>query len=454
MTRSTTEVIVPVLDFSPNASLRFFQQNTAGFEEYAGPIASVPLRRLLTTVATGGRALQISPPSINSTFELEFYGPSLKCYDLKASNQDANERAEIKQLRPMFDYSIADAKAAYANKTVSGIDDKYRANGGELFFFFNRTIPRLVDTNLFPDTLHFRLNGTTYSGQDNDERVELSCKVFNTTYHVLFASTEAEQSTTVIKLERKEEFHLPRSNYSKEVIFSSGGYSYDLDGGGSQTRPTPSQLAFKAYSDALRLLLSGVIGQNFKSEVSMESEFTITSLAYCPEIVDYFTASKSGRVEEPYLCRGGSMLLALEDLAQNFTLSMLSSPSFTTNTTANAVISTSSNRYLYNWANLMMAYGIGITVAFSGVIIGIFSFITNGYSASTSFSRIMLTTRNPDLDHLSEGRCLPTLPLGKELGTVKLRYGLLKTGAGGDHKHAAFGYAEEITELKKGDKCM
>lgn len=128
-------------------------------------------------------------------------------------------------------------------------------------------------------------------------------------------------------------------------------------------------------------------------------------------------------------------------------------PISSVNTNATAQIWTSRNRYSYNWQNVLV-YGIGIAVALFSVIIDLFSFLANGCSASTSFSRILLTTRNPNIKLLAEGRCLLSLPLRKELGKVKLQCGLLKAGAEeSEHEPAAFGYAETVTELRKG-ACM
>lgn len=83
ITQSTTSMIVPYLDFDSNARHLY---NGIG-NRWLGmgqPISTISLRRLLSTVATGGHTLQVTPSLANSTFEIDFSGPSLKCFNLSA----------------------------------------------------------------------------------------------------------------------------------------------------------------------------------------------------------------------------------------------------------------------------------------------------------------------------------------------------------------------------------
>lgn len=63
----------------------------------------------------------------------------------------------------------------------------------------------------------------------------------------------------------------------------------------------------------------------------------------------------------------------------------------------------------------------------------------------------MTTTRNPDLDTLSQGQSLGGAPLDVELGKVCLQFGITDADKGRIAKHAAFGLEHRISELKKGD---
>jgi hypothetical protein len=96
------------------------------------------------------------------------------------------------------------------------------------------------------------------------------------------------------------------------------------------------------------------------------------------------------------------------------------------------------------------------------ISIGLYSFAVNGVSHSHSFSAIMTTTRNPDLDALSQGQSLGAAPLDRKLGNVRLRFGTIdikrieETGKvlrKRTVRHAAFGLEDSVSELRKGDWC-
>ena len=69
---------------------------------------------------------------------------------------------------------------------------------------------------------------------------------------------------------------------------------------------------------------------------------------------------------------------------------------------------------------------------------------------STDFSAIIATTRNPGLDILSDRGY--TFPIDTEASRARLRFGGVDIGEKGER--AAFGIADEVTELKKGKAYM
>lgn len=470
------DIAVPFLDFAIESSKLYYVEGRETADRYIQPFTlhpgmigpSVFIKQLLSAVSMGGRVLQTPSQSSNSTFELEFFGPSFKCYNLttpagnnasdpKAPANNPAEQKEVELLRPMH----SRAMRAYEIAT-----DFNGQKAGWMYWGFSGVLPTPIKelAEMFPDmvgydgledptrmldTLHLYLvrpNGT--SGQWT-KKYDIPCMLWNTSYTVLFSSAGAEQSTSITRMERTEEVH--------------------INGSMSAINFTLSQRAYKGYSEAFMELLTGSISpaegiyrdysKSGESSSYTESscnkgpkELLSTTLAYCPEFDPLYNGT--GRRENPTMCRNGTLLKAIEDLSLNVTLSLLSSPDLSGNTTATVKFFTAVNRYSYNRQNLALAYGVGIFVALVGISIGAYSYFTNGYSASMSFSSIIFTTRNPDLDKISEGRCLPALPLGPELGKIKLRYGMLRSEDRVGHEHAAFGFSSTIRELKKGTKCV
>jgi len=99
---------------------------------------------------------------------------------------------------------------------------------------------------------------------------------------------------------------------------------------------------------------------------------------------------------------------------------------------------------------LVLSYSLGVVFMALAVVMGIFAYKFNGYGTDMSFSSILVTTRNKDLDALAEGSCLGNTPLPKQLTEERLRFGELRDGRDGDVKHTAFGLYEHVSPIKVG----
>jgi hypothetical protein len=93
-------------------------------------------------------------------------------------------------------------------------------------------------------------------------------------------------------------------------------------------------------------------------------------------------------------------------------------------------------------------------------MVGLYSIYFNGVSHSMAFSAIMATTRNPDLDLLTQGASLGAEPLEKRIDKIKLKFGPLvessrdevksKTGKTKGTPHIAFGFEDTVGILERG----
>ena len=127
------------------------------------------------------------------------------------------------------------------------------------------------------------------------------------------------------------------------------------------------------------------------------------------------------------------------------------------------------NLFFYHSRNLWTGYSVVIIITLIAIGVGTLSLRTNGIACDTLFSRIMVTTRNPTLDHLSRGACLGADPFPKEIERTRLRFGVLKereseavgmtglglttigmSSSGRKPEHCSFGTADETTEIVNG----
>lgn len=88
-------------------------------------------------------------------------------------------------------------------------------------------------------------------------------------------------------------------------------------------------------------------------------------------------------------------------------------------TTGNVTEWTSLNEYSYNPRNLYAAYGTGIFATFAVVIVGLACIGASSTSYRSSFSTILRTTRNEELDML--------VPRGETSGAERLSNRLAKS---------------------------
>ncbi|PQE04770.1 formylmethionine deformylase protein [Rutstroemia sp. NJR-2017a BBW] len=167
-----------------------------------------------------------------------------------------------------------------------------------------------------------------------------------------------------------------------------------------------------------------------------------------------------------WMCRNRTLARAIEDLANNITISMLSSTKLAT---PNATIISIDyheirNIYQYDSRNLFISYGSATLVTVIALGIAFYSFHYNGVVHSDSFTAMLATTGNPELHNISKGHSLGALPVDKSIANVKVRFGVLRNESE-DNKygwdihsedrvyhsgHVGFGRVENVGRMIKG----
>lgn len=125
-------------------------------------------------------------------------------------------------------------------------------------------------------------------------------------------------------------------------------------------------------------------------------------------------------------------------------------PNNTTPTTV--TVGETVNVYNYRSRNLLISYITAVIFALIGTAIGLFSLIVNGrsYCTPNSFSSILCTTRNHDLDELVDTKYLGAQPLDKSLASARLRFGMVDgiwSERGTSNGHTAFGPSDAVTPI-------
>lgn len=395
---------------SPDYSVDMYGSwaNFEGAGNLDGPTPEVT--RIVAATLTSMEVLPFTPPHANSSYTLQFYGPSFKCQNTSTavlSNLTATVSGS------MLQESWNDAMEEKASHFEMLYIATYPA-------FVNVTI----SSSLFVNTGGFGEGGSNYT-----------CNTWNTSYMVDFSFQDDVQSAEIREFEQL---------HALEVDLRKGAVDVYNPG------ELQSWVMYKALADAL---VADVGWGSTGSLLGDDSAIVKSALAACPEMKGSW---KQDLWFNSTLCRAGSIPRAIEDLSRNVTLSVLSSAMLANETAAEVTVNNPATFYSYNWRNLVLAYAIAVCVTAVCLAVGLHSLLQNGYSAGTNFSSILLTTRNVDLDEVARGYCLGESPLAKDVGDMRLRYGLLDSQAHNTAvkvSHAGFGFPDRVRDLKRGEQC-
>ncbi|MCJ1391759.1 hypothetical protein MMC18_004624 [Xylographa bjoerkii] len=382
---------------------------------YSSNGAATQISHVAAQTAGGRSILPLPAPAVNSSYSVQFYGPSLHCGDADESHQIA------------FDYYTA--RALYESGIIT------YAQGVDIFNNETGTIPEtqasisfLVYSAFVPDIGWFG-HGEFLPSMPTS----------------LLWSPE-------LPMESKAQDQAYLSTFVTFLNTLSGNVSLQ-----------------QAFGDELRLKLD-------------DSNILDTALSACPEFMLWFDTTTFTDTDssifginisrnitnyvfpnEPSICRNGSLPRAIEDLANNITISMLGNADLTVQREGPVNISTSCNVYQYDNFNLIISYTAAIIVSIFSVAIGMFALYENGVSHSTSFSAIVTTTRSIGLSEPAEGSSLGAESLAKDIGDLKLRFGLSrdqeeeKDSLNRDLdtvRRAGFGMEDHVDKLRRGQACF
>lgn len=453
-----------------------------------------PTAQMLKIVSESSLNMKVTPPpapALNSSFSIQFYGPTVQCND-STPQQEAAFLSFMKHMAGealIFTAQQIESGNYTSNPDVGGQGDATGVYGALVLSAFSPTVYNVNnpysgfltdDSNNWPPELDY--SDTTGS---QTIWIQLSnqtfvCMAVNASFDIGF-----EYSNGVGSISHQNIRVLPADGTDQDLNGTNGiDLSYDAVYGNSSS---------SAYFTSFLALGSNIFGNvslentnqgckggpqagcdkaNSPFDLQVEtSRAALTGLIACDEIAHNYwydtyniPSNESNFPSEPWMCRNRTLARGIEDLANNLTISMLSSTNFTTNATTQITSFTTQNVYRYDKRNLFISYGVVIVVTMIVVLVGIVSLIKNGVYHDEFFSTIMATTRNPDLDAMSQGACLG---FTKDIAANKLMFGVLvqngspkmqggvspDKGFGGAVGHAAFGLEGSVIRLRKGDTC-
>ncbi|TVY32893.1 hypothetical protein LSUB1_G007637 [Lachnellula subtilissima] len=438
--------------------------------------------------------LRFSPPAPNSSYTLQVQGPYLKCDKANGSRQPIfdyythrlatdkdntnftpSDDTAINQLRPisMLYFSAFDSILGvdewtneYANSesTWDQSTDQYNNLSVDLPSAFTDSLgynaPDRVDevnagaefmSRMVPRQLWVRTADSS-----------IICTLGNATREVNFQFVDAVQTISYGEVQSFTPLFVPRTGHSDGLrgfdlypyvavylgltTLLSGNiptllWKYEID----SSCPVQHTYQTALADSSSRILLTGLVAcQDFNANTWINHSIE----RYEGDIMNNLLP------KQPSLCRNHTLERAIEDLAANITISMMTSSALTSISKITTTIYhfPTRNLYHYNSLYLLLSYGLAFLFTALSIGLGLYTFHTNGVIHASTFSSIITTTRNGELDEISKGSSLGNLTLDKELKMLRLRFGAIDTD--GKFERAGFGVGDKVGALKKGGRYV
>jgi hypothetical protein len=382
----------------------------------------------------------------NCTYNINFMGPGYKCDDLTDSPPE-NAPFKLNQLAPEGNFTyVADVdQADYKSSQTDTVDGVPR-----------QPYPASLGVFESEPTLWIGYSQKTNTSYPDDSPYAKKWKVvhipqiFKCVMHHTNYTFEMSYVPTQTAVLKQRDFLSPVVNTT--LLSNSGNNNNDND---SDYTASPSSAfispsadpkiykltaAYHSMGALLRSFLRGSVSKPNNVFVITKSDISETRLM-------------DAKTSHPV----ANLMANVQGLFEEMLVSLLSEPALVIADTADVACTKTRtlNVFRYYKRGLWLGYTSVIALTFIFILIGAYSIFQNGVASDVLFSRIMVTTRNPTLDHLSVGACLGGDPFPKELTETKLRFGVLlednpREGPLGAVEHCCFGTVGETKEIVKG----
>ncbi|KAJ2987773.1 hypothetical protein NUW58_g4324 [Xylaria curta] len=375
---------------------------------YNGP--STEVQKVANAVAVGGTILPIAPPAANSSWQLDFYGPSISC---RLMNNDTRIQVEshiAHWLWGRFLYCISchckEPIGYFAWSNDEGDETNPFKQDNETLKMsqvgsssFLAVIPDHVALDGTGDDICTKANLTTkFYPLGPGNRTFLQCDLRNASYHAAFSYETGKQSIAV-QVEHMEV--VPTMNMITLPNISdpaSGPYIVNAS--------LLQHLSYTAVADAFWQLIKGSVLNGLKDrELRIDTKISSTVLLDTPELsflssrdwdsplpstlqgeLWYTNTSTGQSLSSPRNVQlGESLQNALEEMFQNITISLISSELL-------------QPIYQYSSRELWIAYGVAIVVSAVASLLGLLTSFLSNASYSNGFSSVYRTAHNSRLD--------------------------------------------------------
>lgn len=279
------------------------------------------LSRLMTTVISKGSILDLTPPSPNSSFSVEFYGPSVSC--VPSTSFDNHEMANLIS-KPSLGggdvlyISFVPLSVYFTNQTklataLAGLDSTLRASAPVA------TFDRISEDHA---RLYVAVPSLNSNSSPHTADTIIECGLYNSSFEVDYVFRDGVQDTNVRTMTR----------------LNGVAWASVINDCEASRICSPTEAAYITMLDAFGYRLVGKITQSSYGLSATQTQITDSVLMDTQELqrmqerVDQSLSSSDEAVDtsdvEPLSNANISMADALEQVFINFTLSLFSDSYF------------------------------------------------------------------------------------------------------------------------------
>ncbi|KAI0521284.1 hypothetical protein F5B22DRAFT_568158 [Xylaria bambusicola] len=414
---------VPQFDFVNPNFCHFFPDdptyktyNKGGRRQYYGP--SERTQRLVAATAAQGVISRITPPALNSSWGIQFWGPSLRCQEVPSEAKVQvlgnyalyiNDTIERGFNSPLAYFSWTShlglnpferfSDVSSINMVHMGDDDLIQT--ATLYLAFDSEFEGYFTTETYMDAINATSGEPEALLRAFGSFNIVECDLHNASYHVNFRYTNGDQDIKVTQ----------HSLSPKPVRMKGFGVYYptrsnETWGSGPFDRVEAQVVSYQALKDAFAMLLVGMLDFASASNIINTVLMDTNELRFRyekPLITDVSTVSPAlqGIPIQKLNNTRGPLLRALEQLFENITIGILSDtylqPDYASQTSppplANVTYETYRNIYVYNAFGLWVAYGAVLLITGVAIAIGQLAMVRSKVAYDLKLSTILRAAR-------------------------------------------------------------
>lgn len=393
--------------------------------QFLGPRTLV--MRLLSATATLGEILPIPHSVPNSTYGLQFYGPSIRCDEANSSVAAIIDNVRDYDVRENMQGTIINDTNYY----YAFVPDLTNAGNTSLQFdgvvpvSQNRLqleIPQHASNQLWMAYSRYTGALDPSSGLRVTEDHYLVCQLFNASYDIDLAFSAGIQTIT------------DRGTTQLNEVPYPNGYS-------PMSNELMQQHAYSAVFFAITDLLVGSMSFFLSHDTTttatnftqITTSIQYTSLLGSQDLAPFFDSNhptnltpSDQRIQDIVLAQNRTLPLLVQELAFNLTTTFLTSSLLSPAIEAQVQITEATNKYAYHAPSLLLSYGLATLATLLSTLLGAYAYYHNGVSHNKTFSAILTATRDKSLTKLFDHEIIGRLPLSRKVRGAMLRFGELR----------------------------